>query len=321
MIVNPNGVVITPSGTVNTRSFTASTLNIKDEDFINEKYNFEGNGTSKGVKNAGKITIGGRGHAALLGGYVSNSGIVSAKLGKIALGAGEKITLDFVGDGLMTVSVPIRKLGLIRDINGNTLQSLVSNSGFLKANGMREDYYDKLLLQLFPNLCEETYSHSRPSKKHLKSLLLMADNFELRRYKHRHTQKAHVSELVINEKFNKIIDLFYSSVRPALEYIYTNKNFPFIISDNSKLPQSSSDLKTDMLPFDLIHHNIVQITALSEFNNNVKNWVYIYNTLEVNIDYINNIINESHFIVSKDTVNSLNSLTKLFISKLFALQL
>ncbi|MFL2676387.1 MAG: filamentous hemagglutinin N-terminal domain-containing protein [Alphaproteobacteria bacterium] len=135
MLVNPNGVVITPSGTVNTRSFTASTLNIKDKDFINERYNFEGNGSSKGVKNAGKITIGGGGHAALLGGYVSNTGVVTAKLGKIALGSGEKITLDFVGDGLMTVSVPSHQLGIIRDINGNTLKSLVTNSGALKANG------------------------------------------------------------------------------------------------------------------------------------------------------------------------------------------
>ena len=135
MLVNPNGVVITPSGVVNTRSFTASTLNINDEDFINEKYNFEGNGSSKGVKNAGKITIGGGGHASLLGGYVSNTGVVTARLGKIALGAGEKITLDFVGDGLMTVSVPTSQLGIIKDINGNTLKSLVSNYGTLKANG------------------------------------------------------------------------------------------------------------------------------------------------------------------------------------------
>ena len=135
MLVNPNGVVITPSGVVNTRSFTASTLNIKDEDFMNGRYNFEGNGSSNGVRNAGKITIGGGGHAALLGGYVSNSGVVNAKLGKIAMGAGEKITLDFVGDGLMTVSVPSHKLGIIRDINGKTLKSLISNSGILKANG------------------------------------------------------------------------------------------------------------------------------------------------------------------------------------------
>ena len=38
------------------------------------------------------------------------------------MGAGEKITLDFVGDGLMTVSVPSHKLGIIRDINGKTLK-------------------------------------------------------------------------------------------------------------------------------------------------------------------------------------------------------
>ena len=57
------------------------------------------------------------GNAALLGGQISNSGIVSARLGKIALGAGEKITLDFVGDGLMSVSVPNNQLHLIKDIN------------------------------------------------------------------------------------------------------------------------------------------------------------------------------------------------------------
>ena len=135
MLINPNGVVITPNGVVDTKSFTASTLDIKNQDFLNDNFTFRGNGKSKGVKNAGKITIGGGGHAALLGGYVSNSGIVTAKLGRIAMGAGEKITLDFVGDGLMTVTVPSNKLAKIKDINGNTLQSLVSNTGTLKASG------------------------------------------------------------------------------------------------------------------------------------------------------------------------------------------
>ena len=60
----------------------------------------------RSVQNNGKIIIGDKGHGALLGGQISNAGIVSARLGKIALGAGEKITLDFVGDGLMSVSVP-----------------------------------------------------------------------------------------------------------------------------------------------------------------------------------------------------------------------
>ena len=135
MLINPNGVVITPNGVVNTKSFTASTLDINNQDFLKDNYSFKGNGKSKGVINSGKITIGGGGHAALLGGYVSNTGIVTARLGKIALGAGEKITLDFVGDGLMKVTVPSYKLSTITDIEGNTLKSLINNSGTLKANG------------------------------------------------------------------------------------------------------------------------------------------------------------------------------------------
>ena len=134
MLINPNGVAITPKGVVKTGSFTASTLNIKNKDFLSENYKFEGSGSSKGVSNGGKITIGG-GHAAFLGGYVSNSGVVTAKLGKILMGSGEKITLDFVGDGLMSVSVPSNQLGNVKDIHGRSLKSLISNSGTLKANG------------------------------------------------------------------------------------------------------------------------------------------------------------------------------------------
>jgi len=120
---------------VDTGSFTASTLNIKNNDFLDGEFSFQGDGSSKGVKNGGKIRIGGGGHAALLGGYVSNSGTVTAKLGRIAMGSGEKITLDFVGDGLMSITVPTNQLGVIKDIQGRSLKSLVSNSGTLKANG------------------------------------------------------------------------------------------------------------------------------------------------------------------------------------------
>ena len=135
LIINPNGVMITKEGVVKTGSFTASTLDIKNEDFLNNKFKFTGNGSSRSVNNKGKIIIGSGGNAALLGGRISNSGIVSAKLGKIALGAGEKITLDFVGDGLMSVTVPSNKLSVIKDINGKTLKSIISNSGKLEANG------------------------------------------------------------------------------------------------------------------------------------------------------------------------------------------
>ena len=58
LIINPNGVMITKEGVIKTGSFTASTLDIKDQDFLNNKFKFTGNGSSKSVNNKGKIIIG-----------------------------------------------------------------------------------------------------------------------------------------------------------------------------------------------------------------------------------------------------------------------
>ena len=40
-LINPNGVFIGPSAMVNAGSFLVSTLDIRDEDFLNEKYDFQ----------------------------------------------------------------------------------------------------------------------------------------------------------------------------------------------------------------------------------------------------------------------------------------
>src|SRR5262249_56007829 len=88
MLVNPNGIAITKSGVINTGSFVASTLGIKNEDFLAGKYNFQGNGASAPVTNNGRINVSNGGFAALLGGRVSNRGVINAKLGKVMLGSG-----------------------------------------------------------------------------------------------------------------------------------------------------------------------------------------------------------------------------------------
>ena len=46
LLINPNGIEITKSGVVNTGSFAASTLDIKDQDFLSGNYKFTGNGAS-----------------------------------------------------------------------------------------------------------------------------------------------------------------------------------------------------------------------------------------------------------------------------------
>ena len=132
LLVNPNGIAITPTGTVNVGSFAASTLDIKNSDFLAGNYKFTGNGSSATVTNAGRINVSDGGFAALLGGRVANDGIITARLGRVGLGSGEKITLDLAGDGFLQVEVPSNQLGNLVDGTG---QALVSNRGKIRVDG------------------------------------------------------------------------------------------------------------------------------------------------------------------------------------------
>jgi filamentous hemagglutinin family protein len=125
-LINPNGIVITATGTVNTGAFVASTLGISDADFMAGKRTFTGNEASAAVSNAGSITIGRGGYAALLGGAVDNAGTIVVPLGKVGLGAGEQATLDLSGDGFLQVAIPTTATGT---------GALVANSGRILADG------------------------------------------------------------------------------------------------------------------------------------------------------------------------------------------
>ena len=134
-LINPNGVIISKSGVVNTNSFTASSLNLRNEDFLKNNYKFDAKPKSKGIENKGTITVNSGGNSALLGRYVKNSGVIEAKLGKIALAAGDTITLNFKNNRMMNIIVPSQNLDKVRDIHGRTLRYLISNTGELKAQG------------------------------------------------------------------------------------------------------------------------------------------------------------------------------------------
>ena len=81
--------------------------------------------------NNGRINVSDGGFAALLGGQATNNGIIAARLGFVALGAGEQATLDLSGDGFLSVAVPSSELGKLVNANG----ALVSNNGKILANG------------------------------------------------------------------------------------------------------------------------------------------------------------------------------------------
>ncbi|WHQ68594.1 filamentous hemagglutinin N-terminal domain-containing protein [Methylorubrum extorquens] len=126
-LVNPNGITITPTGVVNAGAFVASTLDISDHDFSNGRRVFRGQGQSASVSNQGTIAIRQGGYAALLGGQVDNSGVISVPMGRVGLGAGEQATLDLTGDGFLQVAVPSKGDG--------SDAALIRHSGRIIAKG------------------------------------------------------------------------------------------------------------------------------------------------------------------------------------------
>lgn len=154
-ILDANGVLFGQNAQVNVGSLVASTLDLSSSDLANNHFEFSGNGSPAAVVNLGQITAANSGTVALLGGQVSNQGVIRAQLGNVALAAGNQITLDFAGDGLLnvqidegTVSALANNGGLIQADGGSVLmtaqasdallQTVVNNTGVIEAHTLQE---------------------------------------------------------------------------------------------------------------------------------------------------------------------------------------
>jgi len=117
-LINPNGIMFLPTARVDVAGLVASTLNIQDSDFMRGVLRFEQmpGKPPASVVNQGLITVKEAGFAALVAPAVQNSGVISARLGKVVLASGTTVSLDFYGDGLLSVTVDPQLAGQITDI-------------------------------------------------------------------------------------------------------------------------------------------------------------------------------------------------------------
>ncbi|MCD6043210.1 MAG: filamentous hemagglutinin N-terminal protein, partial [Burkholderiales bacterium] len=103
-LVNPSGILFGPGSSVNVGALVASTLSITDDDFLAGRYTFSNAGGAGSILNQGNL-FSHSGYTALLAPQVTNEGFIFANMGNVALAAGDRVSLDMVGDNLIRVSV------------------------------------------------------------------------------------------------------------------------------------------------------------------------------------------------------------------------
>ena len=137
-LINPNGITFGKGSSVSVGGLVASTLNLVDDG------QFSGfmSGTSKQlafelpvgkagtVLNQGSITAADGGVVALIGARARNEGSINVARGSIGLAAGQRVTLDFDGDGLTSFHVDPTVLAA-------SAWAENAASGVLSANGGR----------------------------------------------------------------------------------------------------------------------------------------------------------------------------------------
>ncbi|MEZ0298990.1 MAG: filamentous hemagglutinin N-terminal domain-containing protein [Candidatus Methylacidiphilales bacterium] len=147
-LINPQGVVIGKTGRVNTGGgFTASTLDVSDQEFLAGKgMTFKGS-SSASVVNQGKIKAV-NGDVMLIARQVDNQGKITARNGEVHLAGGQEVLVQpsgtagqrvFIrgGTGSVANSGTIRATAAeLRAAGGNEYALAVNNTGVIRATGV-----------------------------------------------------------------------------------------------------------------------------------------------------------------------------------------
>ena len=122
-LVNPNGIMLRSGANINVGGLVATTKQINNNDFINDKLLFSsGTNENKQVVNQANIKTSKGGFVVLASDRVMNAGRITTPSGKTVLASAEKIVLQLDSSGLKNIA-----------IDGEVANAFVSNSSFISA--------------------------------------------------------------------------------------------------------------------------------------------------------------------------------------------
>lgn len=154
-LINPNGITIGKDAIINTNGFTASTLDISNENIKARNFTLEQTKDKAlaEIVNHGLITVGKDGSVNLIGGKVKNEGVISVNGGSISLLAGQKITISDIINPTITYSIaaPENEAINLGDIfaksgNINVRAATIRNKGKLSADSVSKDKSGNIIL-------------------------------------------------------------------------------------------------------------------------------------------------------------------------------
>ncbi|MFM2102913.1 MAG: hypothetical protein RIR05_1899, partial [Bacteroidota bacterium] len=153
ILLNQSGVIFGNGAKFDAGTFIATTLNIKDTDFLNGKMIFEKDGYAGSITNYGDLSAFKGGAVALIAPQIINNGTITAESGTAALLSGNKVTLSLNGNKLVKYTIDegalnsyIENNNAIKVDDGTVIlsaraldelsKSVISNSGIIEAKGI-----------------------------------------------------------------------------------------------------------------------------------------------------------------------------------------
>ncbi len=134
LIINGNGVIFGQDSVIDAAAFLATTHDIAADEIMTSTGDLSFSGGTASIINNGNIALRDGGIAALLAPHIVNNGVITARLGTIALSAANQVSIDFYGDGLLSYSADS---ALLESVSGNLAgtDSLIDQQGTLSADG------------------------------------------------------------------------------------------------------------------------------------------------------------------------------------------